>query len=129
MDTAWNIEAVLLPEGETSSPNTGILERNWSWCKGSATCDAGTLSSAYSNPEFMGNTGKEEKDPVYRVVVKISHGVKESTDVCRFAINCRRQWNVGEAENHPADKVPYFELVKYPVQAATQMNRKLHMPN
>ena len=73
----------------------------------------------------MGNTREEEKDPVYRVVKDLPWSEKE--------INGRLQAydKLSETVERAALKIPsgrqsaYFELVKYPVQAATQMNRKL----
>ena len=76
-------------------------------------------------PEFMGNTREEEKNPVYRVVKDLPWSEREINE----RLNAYSE--LSETVEKAASKVPagrqsaYFELVKYPVQAATQMNRKL----
>ena len=76
-------------------------------------------------PEFMGNTREEEKNPVYREVKDLPWSEREINE----RLNAYSQ--LSEMVEKAASKVPadrqsaYFELVKYPVQAATQMNRKL----
>ena len=76
-------------------------------------------------PEFMGNTREEEKDPAYRVVKDLPWSEKE------INARLRAYGDLSETVERAASKVPadrqsaYFELVKYPVQAAVQMNRKL----
>ena len=127
MDMVWNIEAVVLGRSDLSSETLAGTGIGSFVRKGSITCDAGTLSSGthIRKPEFMGNTREEEKDPVYRVVKDLPWSEKE--------INGRLQAydKLSETVERAALKIPsgrqsaYFELVKYPVQAATQMNRKL----
>lgn len=126
MDMAWNIEAVA-SEGVTSHL------KHWLERELGALCAKAVLPVMQEHyrlahirkPEFMGNTREEEKDPVYRVVKDLPWSEKE--------INGRLQAydKLSEAVERAASKIPsgrqsaYFELVKYPVQAATQMNRKL----
>lgn len=126
MDMAWNIEAVA-SEGVTSHL------KHWLERELGASCAKAVLPVMQEHyrlahirkPEFMGNTREEEKDPVYRVVKDLPWSEKE--------INGRLQAydKLSETVERAASKIPsgrqsaYFELVKYPVQAATQMNRKL----
>ena len=126
IDMAWNIEAVA-SEGVTSHL------KHWLERELGALCAKAVLPVMQEHyrlahirkPEFMGNTREEEKDPVYRVVKDLPWSEKE--------INGRLQAydKLSEAVERAASKIPsgrqsaYFELVKYPVQAATQMNRKL----
>ncbi len=126
MDMAWNIEAVA-SEGVTSHL------KHWLERELGASCAKAVLPVMQEHyrlahirkPEFMGNTREEEKDPVYRVVKDLPWSEKE--------INGRLQAydKLSETVERAALKIPsgrqsaYFELVKYPVQAATQMNRKL----
>ena len=126
MDMAWNIEAVA-SEGVTSHL------KHWLERELGTSCAKAVLPVMQEHyrlahirkPEFMGNTREEEKDPVYRVVKDLPWSEKE--------INGRLQAydKLSEAVERVASKIPsgrqsaYFELVKYPVQAATQMNRKL----
>lgn len=126
MDMAWNLNAVA-SEGVTNHL------KHWLAREFGASCAKDVLPVmqeyyrlAYiRKPEFMGNTREEEKDPTYRIVKDLPWSEKE--------INERLQsYNeLSETVERAAAEVPanrqsaYFELVKYPVQAAAQMNRKL----
>ena len=126
MDMAWNLNAVAA-EGVTNHL------KHWLTREFGTSCAKAVLPVMQEHyrlahirkPEFMGNTREEEKDPAYRIVKDLPWNEKE--------INGRlRSYNeLSEAVERAATKVPanrqsaYFELVKYPVQAAAQMNRKL----
>lgn len=126
MDMAWNLDAVA-SEGVTSHL------KHWLEREFGTSCAKTVLPVMQEHyrlahirkPEFMGNTREEEKDPAYRVVKDLPWSEKE--------INERLQayGDLSETVERTALKVPvdrrsaYFELVKYPVQAAAQMNRKL----
>ena len=126
MDMAWNLNAVAA-EGVTNHL------KHWLTREFGTSCAKVVLPAMQEHyrlahirkPEFMGNTREEEKDPAYRIVKDLPWNEKE--------INGRlRSYNeLSEAVERAATKVPanrqsaYFELVKYPVQAAAQMNRKL----
>lgn len=76
-------------------------------------------------PEFLGNTRTEEREPVYNVVKDLD---MSADSVCRrLAIYAR----LSDAVEREANKVniasrdAFYQLVKYPVQAAAQMNRKM----
>lgn len=126
MDMAWNLNAVAA-EGVTNHL------KHWLTREFGTSCAKAVLPAMQEHyrlahirkPEFMGNTREEEKDPAYRIVKDLPWNEKE--------INGRlRSYNeLSETVERAATKVPanrqsaYFELVKYPVQAAAQMNRKL----
>lgn len=126
MDMAWNLNAVA-SEGVTNHL------KHWLAREFGASCAKDVLPVMQEHyrlayirkPEFMGNTREEEKDPTYRIVKDLPWSEN--------MINERLQsYNeLSETVERAATKVPanrqsaYFELVKYPVQAAAQMNRKL----
>lgn len=126
MDMAWNIEAVA-SEGVTSHLEHWLeRELGTSCAKAMLPVMQEHYRLAYiRKPEFMGNTREEEKNPAYRVVKDLPWSEEK--------INGRLQAydKLSETVERTASKVlsdrqsAYFELVKYPVQAAAQMNRKL----
>lgn len=76
-------------------------------------------------PEFMGNTREEEKNPVYRVVKDLPWSeayIRERMESYR-ELSDRVERLAGQIPAERQDA--YFQLVKYPVQASYQMNRKL----
>lgn len=126
MDMVWNLDAVA-SEGVTSHL------KHWLKREFGASCAKAVLPVMQEHyrlayirkPEFMGNTREEEKDPAYRVVKDLPWSEKE------INARLRAYGDLSETVERAASKVPadrqsaYFELVKYPVQAAVQMNRKL----
>ena len=126
MDMAWNLEAVA-QEGVTAHLKHW-LEREL------GTSPAKELLPVMQEyyrlahirkPEFMGNTREEEKDPAYRIVKDLPWSEEFINE--RLSSYDRLSENVEKVTSRiPADRQSaYFELVKYPVQAAGQMNRKL----
>ena len=126
MDMAWNLEAVA-QEGVTAHLKHW-LEREL------GTSPAKELLpvmqeyyrlSHIRKPEFMGNTREEEKDPAYRIVKDLPWSEEFINE--RLSSYDRLSETVEKVTFRiPADRQSaYFELVKYPVQAAAQMNRKL----
>ena len=126
MDMAWNLDKV-------SSEGVTAHLKHWLERELGTSC-ANTILSVMQEhyrlahirkPEFMGNTREEEKNPVYRVVKDLPWSEREINE----RLNAYSE--LSETVEKAASKVPagrqsaYFELVKYPVQAATQMNRKL----
>jgi len=126
MDMAWNLDKVSF-EGVTAHL------KHWLERELGTSCAKTILSVMQEHyrlahirkPEFMGNTREEEKNPVYRVVKDLPWSEREINE----RLNAYSE--LSETVEKAASKVPagrqsaYFELVKYPVQAATQMNRKL----
>ena len=126
MDMAWNLEAVA-QEGVTAHLKHW-LEREL------GTSPAKELLPVMQEyyrlahirkPEFMGNTREEEKDPAYRIVKDLPWSEEFINE--RLSSYDRLSETVEKVTSRiPADRQSaYFELVKYPVQVAGQMNRKL----
>ena len=126
MDMAWNLEAVA-QEGVTAHLKHW-LEREL------GTSPAKELLPVMQEyyrlahirkPEFMGNTREEEKDTAYRIVKDLPWSEEFINE--RLSSYDRLSETVEKVTSRiPADRQSaYFELVKYPVQAAAQMNRKL----
>ena len=126
MDMAWNLDKV-------SSEGVTAHLKHWLERELGTSCAKTILPVMQEHyrlahirkPEFMGNTREEEKNPVYRVVKDLPWSEREINE----RLNAYSE--LSETVEKAASKVPadrqsaYFELVKYPVQAATQMNRKL----
>ena len=126
MDMAWNLDKI------SSEGVTAHLE-HWLKRELGASCAKTILPVMQEHyrlahirkPEFMGNTREEEKNPIYRVVKDLPWSEREINE----RLNAYSQ--LSETVEKAASKVSadrqsaYFELVKYPVQAAAQMNRKL----
>lgn len=126
MDMAWNLEAVA-SEGVISHLQHW-LEREFGASRAKQLLPV--LQEHYRlahirKPEFMGNTRVEEKAPAYREIKDLPWSETEIND--RLQAYDRLSETVEQiASKIPADRQSaYFELVKYPVQAAAQMNRKL----
>ena len=126
MDMAWNLDKV-------SSEGVTAHLKHWLERELGTSCAKAILPVMQEHyrlahirkPEFMGNTREEEKNPVYRVVKDLPWSEREINE----RLNAYSQ--LSETVEKAASKVSadrrsaYFELVKYPVQAAAQMNRKL----
>ena len=126
MDMAWNLDKV-------SSEGVTVHLKHWLERELGTSCAKAVLPVMQEHyrlahirkPEFMGNTREEEKNPVYRVVKDLPWSEREINE----RLNAYDE--LSETVEKAASKVPvdrqsaYFELVKYPVQAAAQMNRKL----
>lgn len=126
MDMAWNLDKV-------SSEGVTAHLKHWLERELGTSCAKAILPVVQEHyrlahirkPEFMGNTREEEKNPVYREVKDLPWSEREINE----RLNAYSQ--LSEMVEKAASKVPadrqsaYFELVKYPVQAAAQMNRKL----
>lgn len=126
MDMAWDMEQV--KKGGITAHLDNFLRREFGDKIGSHLVPIMLehYRLAYiRKPEFMGNTRVEEKSPVYKVVKDLPWSEME--------INQRliAYSNLSDMVDAIGRTIPtnrenaYFELVKYPVQAATQMNRKL----
>lgn len=126
MDMAWNLDKVSF-EGVTAHLKHWLERELGTSC---AKTILPVMQEHYRlahirKPEFMGNTREEEKNPVYRVVKDLPWSEREINE--RLNAYSELSKTVEKAASKvPADRQSaYFELVKYPVQAATQMNRKL----
>ena len=76
-------------------------------------------------PEFMGNTRTEEKDPKFNIISDLpwsEQEIKERlTAYKQLSDKVEQEWHTLSAQK----KETYFQLAKYPVPAAAQMNNKL----
>lgn len=126
LDMAWNLEGVS-KEGVIAHQRR-FLEREF------GTEIGGTLHPVLQEfyrlayirkPEFLGHTRTEEKNPDYKVISDLPWSEEEIEE--RLAAykglsdKVEQLWSAIPDEKKDA----YFQLVKYPVQAATQMNNKL----
>ena len=126
MDMAWNLDKV-------SSEGVTAHLKHWLERELGTSCAKTILPVMQEHyrlahirkPEFMGNTREEEKNPVYRVVKDLPWSEREINE--RLNVYSELSETVEKAASKvPADRQSaYFELVKYSVQAAAQMNRKL----
>jgi len=126
MDMAWNLDKV-------SSEGVTAHLKHWLERELGTSCAKTILPVMQEHyrlahirkPEFMGNTREEEKNPVYRVVKDLPWSEREINE----RLNAYSE--LSETVEKAASKVPadrqsaYFELVKYPVQAAAEMNKKM----
>lgn len=126
MDMAWNLDKV-------SSEGVTVHLKHWLERELGTSCAKAVLPVMQEHyrlahirkPEFMGNTREEENNPIYRVVKDLPWSEREINE----RLNAYDE--LSETVEKAASKVPvdrqsaYFEEVKYPVQAAAQMNRKL----
>lgn len=126
LDMAWNLEGVS-KEGVIAHQRR-FLEREF------GTEIGGTLHPVLQEfyrlayirkPEFLGHTRTEEKNPDYKVISDLPWSEEEIEE--RLAAykglsdKVEQLWSAIPNEKKDA----YFQLVKYPVQAAAQMNNKL----
>lgn len=125
LDMAWDIDKVA-EEGVTRHLGN-FLKREFGTAAGDQLLPI--MQEHYRlayihKPEFMGNTRVEEKLPIYKVVKDLPWSEREINQ--RLADYTRISDAVeGSEAKIPSDKQSaYYELVKYPVQAAAQMNKK-----
>lgn len=126
LDMAWNIDEVN-EIGVTAHLKSWLGREFGSNCAEELlpAMEAHYQLSYIRKPEFMGNTREEERDPKYKVIKDLPWS--EQT-ISERLISYTVLSDVVERmeSNIPADRQDaYFQLVKYPVQAAAQMNRKI----
>lgn len=126
LDMAWNIDEV---------DEIGVTAHLKSWLgrEFGSNCaeellpamEAHYQLSYIRKPEFMGNTREEERDPKYKVIKDLPWSEQTISERLRSYTVLSDVVERMES-NIPADRQDaYFQLVKYPVQAAAQMNRKI----
>lgn len=126
MDMAWDLEGV--KKHGVAAHQRRFLEREFGKEAGEKLVPV--LSEYYRlayicKPEYLGNTRVEEKAPIYQVVKDLDWSesyIRERLDnykkIADEAETIARQIPVNRQDT-------YFQLVKYPIQAAAQMNVKL----
>ncbi len=126
LDMAWNLEAV--KQQGVAAHQRHFLEREFG--KNRADRLQPVMQEAYRlayirKPEFMGNTRTEEKDPKFKVISDLPWSEQEINERLaayrQLSDKVEQEWHALPAQK----KETYFQLVKYPVQAAAQMNNKL----
>ena len=126
LDMAWNIDEV--DEIGVTAHLKSWLEREFgSNCAEELlpAMEAHYQLSYIRKPEFMGNTREEERDPKYKVIKDLPWSEQAISERLRSYTVLSDVVERMES-NIPADRQDaYFQLVKYPVQAAAQMNRKI----
>ncbi len=126
MDMAWNINKV--SEEGVSNHLCNFLKREFGEEAGKdllPIMEEHYRLAYIRKPEFMGNTRTEENLPIYRVVKDLSWCEQEINKRLTAYGHLSELAEKLESEISPDRKSAYFELVKYPVQAAAQMNKKL----
>lgn len=126
MDMAWNIDEV--EETGITRHLAKFLEREFGTSVGERLLPV--MQEHYRlayirKPEFMGNTRTEEKLPIYQLVKDLPWSEQEINKRLTAYEHLSEWAEALEPEISSDRKSAYFELVKYPVQAAAQMNKKL----
>ncbi len=127
MDMAWDIDKVAKEGVSTHMEN--FLQREFGKTVGKELLPV--MQEHYRlayirKPEFMGNTREEEyTNPDYRIVKDMpwskEYVLRRLADYQR--ISDKAEQLSAQVRDDRADT--YFQLVKYPVQAAAEMNKKL----
>lgn len=126
LDMAWNIDEVN-EIGVTAHLKSWLGREFGSNCAEELlpAMEAHYQLSCIRKPEFMGNTREEERDPKYKVIKDLPWSEQTISERLRSYTVLSDVVERMES-NIPADRQDaYFQLVKYPVQAAAQMNRKI----
>lgn len=126
LDMAWNIDSV------NRVGITGHLNQWLTNVFGSslATQLAPLMQEHYRlayicKPEFLGHTRVEEKDPAYKIITDLPWSEPEIRERLAAYELLSTQVEALAKQLTPSQHDAYFQLVKYPVQAAAQMNKKL----
>lgn len=126
MDMAWDMDKVAA-EGVTAHLG------NWLKRELGASCAKDVLPVMQEHyrlahickPEFMGNTRVEEKAPAYREVKDLPWSEQAILERLRAYDRLEEKAEKAASKVTSDRRSAYFELVKYPVQAAAEMNKKL----
>ena len=126
LDMAWNIDEVN-EIGVTAHLKSWLGREFGSNCAEELlpAMEAHYQLSYIRKPEFMGNTREEERDPKYKVIKDLPWSEQTISERLRsYTVLSDVVERMGS--NIPTDRQDAcFQLVKYPVQAAAQMNRKI----
>lgn len=125
MDMAWNIGRV--QQTGVTGHLFHFLSREFGAVSASALLPL--LQEHYRlayirKPEFMGHTRTEEKDPKYKIVTDLpwSEGeIRKRLSLYQALEDRAEVWSRRMPETK---RTAYFHLVQYPVQGASQMNKK-----
>lgn len=128
LDMAWNLDKVV-SDGVTTHLSHW-LTREFGFTLASQLVPL--MQESYRlafirKPEFMGHTRVEEKDPIYKKISDLPWSEQEIRNrlVAYDTLSEKVQKITAQIPKMKRDT--YFQLVQYPIQAATQMNRKMLM--
>ncbi len=126
MDMAWNIDQVA--QMGVHKHLQQFLGREFGTDQAESLADILEKSYQYAfdcKPEFLGHTRTEEKDPKYKIVTDMPWSEQTILDrINKYTFLSDLVEQIG-AQLPATRQDTYFQLVKYPVQAAAQMNRKM----
>lgn len=126
LDMAWNISAVKTQGVKAHYRN--FLEREFGRSMArhiQPLMQEHFRLSFIRKPEFMGNTRTEERNPSYKIVGDLPWSEAEIRERMEAYQQLSDAVEVCAAEIPAYRQEAYFQLIKYPVQAAAQMNRKM----
>lgn len=126
LDMAWNID-------EVNEIGVTVHLKSWLEREFGSNCaeellpamEAHYQLSYIRKPEFMGNTREEERDPKYKVIKDLPWSEQTISERLRSYTVLSDVVERMESNIPAGRQDAYFQLVKYPVQAAAQMNRKI----
>lgn len=125
MDMAWNIGRV--QQTGVTGHLSHFLSREFGAVSASALLPL--LQEHYRlayirKPEFMGHTRTEEKDPKYKIVTDLPWSEGEIRKRLSLYQALEGRAEVWSRRMPETKRTAYFHLVQYPVQGASQMNKK-----
>lgn len=125
MDMAWNIGRV--QQTGVTGHLFHFLSREFGAVSASALLPL--LQEHYRlayirKPEFMGHTRTEEKDPKYKIVTDLPWSEGEIWKRLSLYQALEDRAEVWGRRMPETKRTAYFHLVQYPVQGASQMNKK-----
>ena len=125
MDMAWNIGRV--QQTGVTGHLSHFLSREFGTVSASALLPL--LQKHYRlayirKPEFMGHTRTEEKDPKYKIVTDLPWSEGEIRKRLSLYQALEDRAEVWSRKMPETKRTAYFHLVQYPVQGASQMNKK-----
>lgn len=126
MDMAWNMDKVVKEGIKTHQQN--FLEREFGEEIGK---ELNPVMEEYyrlayiRKPEFMGNTREEEKNTSYKIIKDLPWSESYINERLSTYRKLSDKVELLYLKIPVQKRDAYFQLVKYPVQASTQMNNKL----
>lgn len=125
MDMAWNIGRV--QQTGVTGHLSHFLSREFGTVSASALLPL--LQEHYRlayirKPEFMGHTRTEEKDPKYKIVTDLPWSEEEIRKRLSLYQSLEDRAEIWGRRMPETKRTAYFHLVQYPIQGASQMNKK-----
>lgn len=125
MDMAWNIGRV--QQTGVTGHLSHFLSREFGTVSASALLPL--LQEHYRlayirKPEFMGHTRTEEKDSKYKIVTDLPWSEEEIRKRLSLYQSLEDRAEIWGRRMPETKRTAYFHLVQYPIQGASQMNKK-----